>query len=299
MPKHYLALLGLALTWGTSYILIKWGLQVYTPVQLASLRLGISTVAFLPWFITRVRSVPRRQLGLLFAVGLTGTAVPAFLYAIAQTRVSSSITGALSSLTPLFTLLVGVLFFSLRPGGRRTLGVIVGLGGALLLAFLGQSTRAGGGGSFGYAFFIFAATLCYAISSNLVGRYLQHMKPLTISAVSFFMVGLPALIWLFTGSGFLTTLLTHPGGWEAFGYIAFLSLFSTVLASIVFFRLVQWTSPLFASTVSYLIPIIALGWGFLDGEQLAWYHLLSMLLILFGVYLSRKERVSVVQGAAG
>ncbi len=290
MPKHYLALFGLALTWGTSYILIKWGLEVYTPVQLASLRLGISTVAFLPWFVSRVKSVPRRQLGLLFVIGLTGTAVPAFLYAIAQTRVSSSITGALSSLTPLFTLLVGVVFFGLLPGRRRTLGVFVGLSGALLLAFLGQSASSGGG-SFGYAFFIFGATLCYAISSNLVGRHLQTMKPLTISAVSFFMVGLPALVWLFAGSGFVEVLLTHPDGWPAFGYITFLSLFSTVLASIVFFRLVQWTSPLFASTVSYLIPVIALGWGFLDGEQLAWYHLLSMGLILFGVYLSRKSKL--------
>lgn len=286
--RAWLMLGFLSLIWGTSYILIKKSLVVYSPVEVACLRLSISTLAFLPFAWRRRHRVRRNQLGLLLAIGLTGTALPAFLFSIAQTRVSSAMAGTLNSLTPLFTLLIGMAFFSARPGPARIIGVIIGLAGALCLILFGTQLRVDD--NLWYGLLIVAATLCYATSTNLVGYFVRELSSLTISAVSFSLVGLPALVWLLAGSDFTTVLATDPGAWKALGYVAFLALFSTVLASVIFFRLIQETNPVFGSTVSYFVPAVALGWGIADGELISLVHLLGLGLILGGVYLSRHER---------
>ncbi|MCB0635989.1 MAG: EamA family transporter, partial [Lewinella sp.] len=210
---------------------------------------------------------------------------PSFLFPAAQQQVTSSVAGILNSLTPLFTLLLGMAFFGARFSGAKTLGIIIGLGGAILLFAYGE--RAGLGGNLWYGSLIILACVCYATSSNVVGFHLRDLRSLTISAVSFFMVGVPAMIYLFLGTDFLTTMTTHPQAWTGLGYVTILALFSTVLASIIFFQLIQWTSPVFGSTVSYLVPAVALLWGAWDGEIIHAAHFLGMGLILAGVYLSR------------
>ena len=281
-----LTLLGLALIWGTSYILIKWGLEVYTPLQVACLRVGLSAAALAPLVYVHLPRVERSQLPLLLLVGLTGTGLPSFLFPFAQTELSSSLTGMLSGLTPLCTFLVAWLVFRNRPRRQQFAGIAIGLSGAVLLAYLAP----GGGQSHQllYALFILAACFCYGLSSNIVGNRFPDTPPLTITVVSFFLVGLPGLLYALTFGGVYRTTVSHPGGPWAFGCLLVLALGSTVLASIVFFRLVQRTGAVFASTVSYLIPVVALVWGLLDGEVLSWGQLPAAALILLGVFLSRR-----------
>jgi len=279
----------LSLIWGTSYILIKKGLEVFTPGQVATLRLGISALALAPLAFRHLKKINRKQVPLLMLIGITGTGLPSFLFPFAQTELSSSLTGMLSGLTPLCTFLVAWLFFRSRDAGnRQLLGVVLGLIGAFLLAWAAPG-EAGQTTQFAYAGFILLACFCYAISSNLVAAYFKEMSSLTITVTSFFLVGVPALIWALTAGAVLETAAMDVGGngWWALGYIAALALFSTVLASIIFFKMVQRTGPIFSSTVSYIIPLVALSWGLADGEGLGSWQIPAIVLVLTGVFLSR------------
>lgn len=283
--KSWAVLIVLSIIWGTSYILIKKGLEVYSYQQLATLRLSISALAFLPILVHRLRRVDWSRWKHLLVVGLTGTAIPAFMFSLAQTQISSSVAGVLNSLTPLFTLLLGVLLFGFSAHWAKAMGVLVGLGGAAMLILMGK--QAGIQGNPWYGLLVVAGAICYAASSNVVGAYLRDMSSVTISAVAFVMVGLPALVFLFS-TDFVQVLGREEGAWRALGYVAILALFGTVLASIIFFKLVQWTTPVFASMISYLVPIVALSWGAFDGEPITLVHFLGMGLILSGVYLVKK-----------
>ncbi|OAV44279.1 DMT family transporter [Lewinella sp. 4G2] len=285
----YVTLIGLSLIWGTSYILIKKGLDVFTPAQVASLRLGISALALLPLAVTHLRKITRRQIPLLIVIGITGTGLPSFLFPFAQTELSSSLTGMLSGLTPLCTFIVAYfLFRKTAGGGRQFAGVLLGLVGAGLLAWsapgeAGQTTQ------FAYAGFILLACFCYATSSNLVGAYFKETPALTITVASFFLVGVPALIWALSAGAVPETVMSEPdgAGWWALAYVGFLAVVSTVLASIIFFKMVQRSGAVFASTVSYIIPLVALSWGLLDGEALSFWQLPAVALVLVGVFLSK------------
>lgn len=282
----WLLLILLALTWGSSYILMKRGLIAFSAPQLACLRVTISALAFLPVFIIRLKKIDWSKWKPLLIVGLFGNFFPAFLFANAQTQISSSLAGLLSSLTPLFTLLIGILLFKRPFFWTKTLGIAVGLIGAILLVFFAQNGTVSGNPL--YASLCIAATACYAMSSNTVQSYLNDMNPLTLSAVSFMFISPPAIIYLLT-TGFLTTMQTVDYAWVGLGYISILAIFGTVLASIFFYRLVQMTDAVFASTVSYMVPVIALGWGVIDGEPINVFYFIGMALILSGVYLSRRN----------
>ena len=283
--KAWLILTGLALTWGSSYILMKKALEDFGGVEVAALRISISGLAFAPVLLRYGREVDWRKSGLLFFVGLTGTAIPSFCFAIALTRLNSSLGGVLSSLTPLLTLVVAALFFRQRIERGRSLGILVGLAGAgILFGF-----QPGGlSGDFGFALLVVLATLCYAISSNTVAYRLRHMRSLTISASSFFLVGLLGVPYLFFGTDFLPMLRADPHAWVSLGYVALLALAGTVLASVFFYQLVFLKDAVFASIVSYLIPVVALMWGAIDGETIYPYQLAGLALILAGVYLTKK-----------
>lgn len=282
--RSWLVLFLLSIIWGTSYILIKKGLVAFTPFQVAAIRLSVSAIAFMPILIWKFREVNWQKWTALLLVGLTGTAIPSFLFPIAQTEISSSIAGMLNSLTPISTLIIGVVVFRAAFAWSKLIGLLIGLGGAAILILFGK--EAGVEGNVWYSLFVVLATICYASSSNIVGFYLRDMSSLMISAASFIMVGVPALIYLFS-TDFTTVLVTHDQGWVSLMYITILALASTVLASILFFRLVLDTSPVFSSTVSYIVPIVALVWGAYDGEPITLIHFLGMLLILAGVYLSK------------
>ncbi|MEL6867422.1 MAG: DMT family transporter [Bacteroidota bacterium] len=282
---HWLLLAFLSLVWGSSYILIKRGLEVFTPPQLACLRIVISFLAFLPIFIVRFRKIDWSKFKYLAIVGFSGSFFPSFLFALAQTELSSSTTGVLSSLTPLFTLMLGILLFGLPLVWSKVVGVAIGLSGAVLLILFG-----GGDGLSGnpwYGLLVLLGCFLYATSSNTVKVYLQEINTITLSAAAFVIIGFPTLPVLFY-TDFVSVMQEVEGAWAALGYVSILALFGTVLASILFFRLVQLTNAVFGSMVSYLIPMVALGWGLLDGEFIGWFHFIGMVLILIGVYISGK-----------
>ena len=285
--KAWGILLLLGLIWGTSYILIKKGLIYFSPIEVACLRLSISFIAFLPFFFHHLNKVKKSQLSTLLLVGITGTALPSILFPLAQQWINSSLSGILSSLTPLFTLFLGLLFFKASSSWAKIAGILLGLVGAISLFAFGDA--AGMTSQWAYGLLIVLACICYAISSNLVGFHLRGLNGLTISAVSFTMVGIPMLIYLLTGTDFLSNMTHVEGAWLGLGYISILALFSTVLASVLFFQLVQWTSPVFSSTVSYIVPAVAIGWGAIDGEAISWVHFFAMGIILVGVYLTREQ----------
>ncbi len=281
----WVILVTLSLIWGSSYILIKKGLVVYSSTQVACLRLAISAICFLPFLLWRFKKVDWSRWRFLLLVGLTGTGIPAFMFAIAQTEISSSMAGVLNSLVPLFTLTLGVLLFGAKAHWIKLMGVLVGLAGAAMLILMGK--EAGMEGNLWYGLLVIVGCICYAISSNTVGTYLKDMKALLISAASFTIVGIPAFAYLFQ-TDFLNILEVQAGAWEALGYVALLSIFGTVLASLIFFQLVQRTTPVFASMISYLVPMVAVSWGFFDGETISLLHFAGMGLILSGVYLVKK-----------
>ncbi len=285
--KGFLVLGFLSIIWGSSFILIKRGLEVYAPDQVASLRLSISAVAFIPVFLWRFRKVDWTKWKPLVVVGLTGSALPAFLFSFAQTRISSSVAGILNSLTPLFAFILGILIFGSAFRWTKFGGVLLGLTGAVLLILYGNDANLEG--DFWYSLLAVLATVCYGTSVNTVGTYLKNMSSLTISAVSFLIIGTPALLYLFS-TDFVHRLTTDPQGWSALGYVSILSLAGTVLASIIFFQLVHWTNAVFASTVAYLIPVVAVGWGVYFGESITVFHFVGMAFILAGVYLSKGKK---------
>jgi len=221
----------------------------------------------------------------LLVVGVCGSGIPAFFYAIGQSQIPSGIAGVLNSLTPIFTLILAILFFK-KPFIRKQLwGLLIGLLGVLVIFFIRKNSYT----SFPllYAGIIIVATIFYAISSNTVGHYLQGIKPLLISTTSFVLIG-PFVLCYLLSTDFLSRVSSHPHGYKSLLALLILSLICTFLANILYFKLIQITEAVFSTTVSYLIPFVALLWAFIDGEFLSIYHFFSLALILGGIFLVKK-----------
>lgn len=276
----------LALIWGSSFVLIKKGLLAFSPMQVASLRIGVAGLAFSPFFILNFKKIDWSKIFQIFIVGFAGSALPALLFSIAQTEVSSSVAGVLNSLTPLFVLIQGVLFYGLVLTKEKIWGVILGFVGAAFLILFGKNIASEG--NQWYALFLVLATFSYALSVNTVQKHFQNMTPVNLSAAAYCLVAPAGITYLFF-TDFLEVIKSHPDAMTSLGAVIILSLASTVIASVIFFKLVQMTSALFASMVAYLIPIIALVFGAMDGEQITTFHLIGMGMILFGVYITKKE----------
>lgn len=287
--KAWLILIFLSLIWGSSFILIKKSLIAFAPEQVGAARIVIAFLAFLPLFIKKYKDIDWSLLMPLLVVGLCGSAFPAFLYATAQTHIPSAVAGVLNSLTPIFTFLIAIWFFRHRFEWSQAIGVVVGFIGVILISM----TKPKGSEHFPffYGMLIIIATICYAISANTVKKYLSGMRPLMISTISFTIVGPFMLIYLLQ-TGFTKDVVQHPHGWTSLAALMTLSLLGTFLANIVFFRLVQLTDAVFSSSVSYVIPFVAIFWGFLDGEALSIYHFLALALIITGVVLIKFTKAS-------
>ena len=285
--KSWSILIVLALVWGSSYILMKKALVVFEPMELAGLRILISSLFFLPFFIKNFKKIVWQNWKYYLIVGLLGSGFPALLFAFAQTKLNSSLTGILSSLTPLFTLITGILFFSKSINRNQVIGVIVGLSGALLLMALGNEQAQFDLQTLGFTTLVVLACLFYALSSNTVGSKLPNKSSFDISTSAFTFL-LPLGIAILCNEQ-VWIPLKQSNGLEGLAYVGVLSLGGTVAASVLFFHLVQIRDAVFASMVSYLIPIVALMWGFLDGEKISLIHAAGMTLILFGVFLTRKK----------
>ncbi len=293
-PIHWLALALLVLVWGSSFILIKRGLVAFNSMEVGALRISISFLALSPLLFWHLRKVPRKHLVFFLLAGVIGNGFPPFLFAKAQTVIDSYMAGVLNSLTPLFTLLIGVSFFGIKTRWINVAGVIIGLGGAIGLLTVSNEGQLN---SIWYGLFAVAAAVCYATNMNLIKQYLHRFDALTIASVSFMFIGIPSLIYLFTGSNLVPVLAEHPEGWKSLGFIAILALVGTALAMIIHHWLIKQTSALFTSTVTYMMPIVAITWGISDGEVFLPLYLLWIAMILTGVYMANRRQRRKPEGA--
>lgn len=281
----------LSLIWGTSFILMKKGLVVFSAMELGATRVSVAALLLLPFALREIGRVERSRLKWLALSGTVGTLIPAFLFAYAETRLASGLAGVLNALTAVFALLVGALLFGQRLTGLRVLGIGLGLLGTVVLMLLGGSgDDTGPGGSAWYGGYIVLATIGYGLSVNVIKHRLHGLTPVAVTALLLGIIGGPALAYLLLGTGFVHKLATVPGAWPAFGYIALLATLSTAVATVLFNMLIQRSTTLFASSSTYLIPLVALGWGALDGEAFNLWHAAGMAIILAGVAVIHRAR---------
>lgn len=279
--NKWVILLILSLTWGSSFILIKQGISVYTPYQVGALRLAIAGLVLVFFGIRNFKDIPKKLFPWVIIGGCMGNFIPMFLFPLAQEKVSSSMAGILDSLVPIFILLFGFLFFGMKSKWSQILGALVGFGGAAIL-MSNEGTE--GESDLFHSFLIVLATAFYGMNSLIISRYLSGIKSFSLSSVMFTIWLGPALIILgFTG--FFNEFKGTPEQWEGLGYVAILAIVGTALAMILFYKLIQQTSAIFASVVTYLMPVVAVIWGIIDGERLTMVHAVGGILILLGVYL--------------
>lgn len=277
----------LSLIWGTSFILIKQGLKVFSPEEVGSLRVAAAAVFLLPFAFLRWGELKPGDHLKLFLSGMMGIFIPAFLFAVAQTRLQSSVTGILNTLSPIWAVVMAVLFFNQRFRGYAVFGLLISFGGAVILALARSEGSMGGFNA--YAMLVVLACAFYGTNVNYLKYKVDGLGSLTITSVSLLLIWPFALVYLFGFTDFTQKIVDQPGAWQAAGFIVILALMSTAVANLIFNKLLQISSPLFAASVTYVMPIVSVMWGVLDGEKLYPGHFIGMALILGGVYLANRK----------
>ena len=267
---------------------MKQGLVAFTSDEVAALRIAIAFLFLLPFLYRHYKNIHfKKDWRGLVLMGVFGNLLPAFLFTKAETQISSSLTGMINALTPLFTILIGILVFKTKVQRYQIIGVAIGLIGALFL--LGFNNGSEQTTNINYSLLVVLATLCYAISVNGIKKYLSHVNSVAASVWSFTIIGPIAIIYLFLNTSFQTHLTQQPNGYSALGYICVLAIFGTSIAIIIFNSLIKQAGTVFASTCTYLIPIVAIGWGLLDGEVVTVVQFFSVGIIILGVWLINKK----------
>lgn len=277
----------IALIWGSSFILIKKGLIIFSPDELGSLRIVMAFLALLPTALVALRRVDKKKLPVLFVIGFSGSFMPAFLFALAETELASSLTGALNALTPIFVILVGALFFHQKVGLINAIGIGIGFMGTLFLMLGGSGFDLSGLNY--HALYVVLATILYGINVNLIKHFVPDLRSLHITAISLFLTSPICVFYLLGYTNFMYKLQYTEGFWLAFLYISALGILGTAVALVMFNKLVKISGTIFASSVTYLIPIVAIVWGLLDGEQLGITHLTGIGIVIAGVYIANRK----------
>ncbi|MDV7186272.1 DMT family transporter [Lutibacter sp. TH_r2] len=284
---RWIFLFTLAIIWGSSFILMKYALVSLSPIQVGAIRILFTAAFLLIIGLKKLLTIKRRHWYYLALNGFVGTFFPSFLFAYAVDKIDSSIASILNSLTPLNTLIFGALFFGFGFKKRQLIGVLVGLVGTVLLILKGAEVNPNQ--DYFYASFILIATIGYAFNVNILKKYLHDLDALSITVGNFFLMMIPAFfVLLYTD--FFETFEPTKGNLNGLMYIAILAIIGTGLAKIMFNRLIQISTPIFSSSVTYLIPIVAITWGVLDGEKVTLLQFFSGLIILLGVYMVNKAK---------
>jgi drug/metabolite transporter (DMT)-like permease len=285
--QKWMLMAALAIIWGSSFILMKKALIDFTADQVASIRMFASFIFLFPFVISHVNKIAADKWKYLFASGLLGNGIPAFLFAFAQITVPSFMAGMLNSLTPVFTLAAGYFIFRSVVNVQKVAGVLLGLAGAVTLILITS------GGTLvnitWHPILIVFATMCYAGSVNIIRHKLSEIDSLHIAGFALFIVGPPTGIYLFS-TDFTDRISTNPHALLSLFYVLILALFGTAISVVLFNRLIKTSGAVFASSVTYLIPIVALMWGIADHEALGIFHLFALGAILGGVYLINYQR---------
>ncbi|MGN7719304.1 DMT family transporter [Chitinophaga sp. 22620] len=275
----------LSLTWGSSFILMKLGLESFSPYQVASIRLISAGLALLPVFVRYIGQTPAKKIPVIILSGLLGNGIPAYLFCIAETRIDSSLAGMLNSFTPVFALIFTVALFHAPVAKRQLTGLAIGFVGVICL-FLAKGIDANA--YWYYGFFVIMATACYGLNIALVHHYLKEFASLQLVSVSLFFMALFALpVLLF--SDFFTVFGKAEGAYTSLAASVTLGLLGTGVASILFYQLIRSAGAIFASMVTYGLPVVAIGWGFLAGEDINSLQVICLAVIMGGVYLVNRK----------
>lgn len=290
MNNHYekwISLIALAFVWGSSFILIKKSLVGLTPLQLGALRTVIAGVFVLSIGYKSLKNIRKHHWKYILFSSLLGTLFPAFLFAFAITRIDSSVASTLNSLTSLNALIVGTLFFGIAFKRTQLVGVLIGLAGTTILIL--ESSSLNPDQNYWFATFIFVASVGYAFNANIVKKHLSDVSAMSITAGHFLVLIIPTFLVLLL-SGFFTFIDITDQTKTSLKYLIILSIVGTGVAKIIFNRLIQISSPVFSTSVAYLIPVVAIVWGFIDGEKVSLTQLIAGIIIFMGIYLVNRTK---------
>lgn len=290
LENRWVLLIIIALTWGSSFILIKRSLITFSPYQIGAYRVAISGIILAFIGIPALLRMQRKTLFWVALVGFFGNFLPMFLFPMAQRSVSSSMAGILDSLVPLFVLVLGFFLFRIKSTKLQIFGAVIGFAGAAMLMHFSQDVS--GGSKLSGSLLIILATACYALAALIIKERLNYLPSKDLSGAVFTIWMLPSLVILLS-SGFFTEIDNVSQTWQSLGYLSILSVLGTAIAIILYYKLIQNTSPVFASSVTYLLPVIAVMWGLLDGEMFSLWYVIGGILILWGIYLIKEKKPSV------
>ncbi|MBC8455538.1 MAG: DMT family transporter [Flavobacteriales bacterium] len=289
--KKWTYLISLSLIWGTSFILIKKALIGLTPIQLGSLRIIFSSIIIFIFAWNTLKLINKKEWKWIIISAFLGSFFPAFLFAFAETEIDSSVASILNSLVPLNTVIIGAIVFKIASSKKQIIGVVVGLIGTYLL--IDGGIQLNPDQNYFYAGLVILCSFLYGFNVNIIKKYLNDIPAVTIAAGHFSVIFIPAII-IFSFSGFNTDQMYDPITLKSIGYVLILSAFGTALAKVLFNKLVQISTAVFASSVTYSLLIVSLFWGILDGELFSFNQLMATVLIVLGVLLSsRKPRQSL------
>ena len=280
----------LSVIWGSSYILIKKGLTGLTPVQLGSLRVIITTILIAPIGYNKIKHIPKNKMKWVAISAFVGSFFPAYLFAFAETEISSSVTAVMVSLTPLFTLLISVIIFGEELLKKQVIGVIIGFLGIVVLI---NNELLSSSFNILYIMFIVLAAFCYAVNANLLKYKLPNIPALGIVFMSFLFMFIPAFIVLFFSNFPFSDFTSDPLILESIIYIVILALFGTAIAKVMYIKLLAISTPVFSVSTTYLMPVVAIFWGLLDGEEFKLTQFIGTSIILIGVYLVTKKKAPI------
>lgn len=277
----------LSLIWGSSYILIKKGLTGLTPIQLGSLRVIVTTIIIAPIGYQKIKHIPKQKMKWVALSAFVGSFFPAYLFAFAETEISSSITAVMVSLTPLFTLLISVFVFGEELLKKQVFGVLIGFTGIIVLI---NNELFSSSFNILYIMFIVLAAFCYAINANVLKYKLSNIPALGIVFMSFLFMFIPAFIILCFSDFPFSDFTSDPLIIESIIYIVILALFGTAIAKVLYIKLLAISTPVFSVSTTYLMPVVAIFWGLLDGEEFKLTQFTGTAIILLGVYLVTKKK---------
>lgn len=281
----------LSIVWGSSFVLIKEGLVGLTALQVASFRIISSGIILLPIALNSFKKIPSNKLLLVFVSGVLGSLLPAYLFCIAELHIDSSLAGTLNALTPIFAILIGALFFKTNTARNKILGISISFAGSILL-FFAQPTFSENS-NLKDVLLVIIATLCYGINLNIVGKHLKEIPSLNIVAVALSSNAIPAAIVLYF-TGYFQQDIFEKVILISTGYTLILGVIGTAAATVIFYMLIKRAGIVFSSMVTYAIPIVAVFWGILYGEQVGWKQIACLLIILTGVYVANKSQNKAV-----
>jgi drug/metabolite transporter (DMT)-like permease len=275
----------LSFIWGSSFVLMKEGLVKLTAFQVASLRIVLSGLILLPMAIQSFRKIPSNKIILVFLSGTLGSLLPAYLFCIAEQQIDSAVAGALNSLTPIFVIVTGALFFHSKTSTNKIIGILVAFSGSILM-FLSQPNPSLGN-NWGYLSFVIIATFFYGLNVNLVHRYLNGIPSLQIVSMALTLNAIPAFVVLYF-SGYFGLDFNDKEVLMSSGSAAILGIVGTSVANILFYILIKRAGAIFSSMVTYGIPFVAIFWGFFYDEKVGFEQIMSLFIILFGVYIANR-----------